>query len=124
MNPIRLTLLFSLLAFVLTPAQAQGYYDQLLAQAEKEAPGEVQLHIIKTSGQLSNFIAKTRTTEKVPGWPQIRVKGDAAFAIWDSYRKDYVWKGGKFEVIYEITSSQKLKLSEVTFRGSTTKANP
>ena len=123
MNIIRFPLLLGLLSFALIPARAEGFYDSLRVQAEKEAPGEVQLHIIETHKRLSDFVAKVRKVEKVPGWQRIRVEGDAAFSHWDSYRKDYVWRKGKFEVLFEITSSQKLKLNSVTFEGRTTKAD-
>lgn len=123
MNTLRLSFLFGVLTLLLPSARAEGFYDQLIAEAKQSAPGEVQLHIINSKGRLSNFIAKARSVEKVPGWQRIRVKGDAAFAFWDSYHKDYVWRGGKFTVIYEIIDSKELKLSEVTFRGTTKKAD-
>ncbi len=122
MNILRLSFLIGVVALLLTPARAEGFYDQLIAEAKQSAPGEVQLHIITSKGRLSNFIGKVRFAEKVRGWQRIRVKGDAAFAFWDSYHKDYVWSGGKFTVIYEITDSQELKLGEVTFKGTTKKA--
>jgi hypothetical protein len=123
MKTLRLSFLFGVLALLLTSTRAQGFYDQLIAEAKQNAPSEVQLHIITSKGRLSNFIGKVRSAKKIPGWQCIRVKGDAAFAFWDSYHKDYVWRGGKFTVIYEITTSQELKLSEVTFNGTTTKAD-
>ena len=123
MNTLRLSLLFGVLALLLTPARAEGFYDQLIAEAKQSAPGEVQLHIINSKGRLSNFIGKVRSAEKVSGWQRIRVKGDAAFAFWDSYHKDYVWKGGKFTVIYEITDQQELKLIQTTFKGTTKKSD-
>ncbi len=123
MNALRLSFLIGVLTLLLTPAHAEGFYDQLIAEAKQSAPGEVQLHIINSKGRLSNFIGKVRSAQKIAGWQRIRVKGDAAFAFWDSYHKDYVWSGGKFEVIYEITDQQELKLSEVTFKGTTTKAD-
>ena len=123
MKTLRLSFLFGVVALLLTPARAEGFYDQLIAEAKESAPGEVQLHIINTKGRLSNFVGKVRSAEKISGWQRIRVKGDAAFAFWDSYRKDYVWDGGKFEVIFEITDSQDLKLLEVTFKGTTSKSD-
>ena len=123
MNTLRLSLLFGVLALLLTPARAEGFYDQLIAEAKQSAPGEVQLHIINSKGRLSNFIGKVRSAEKASGWQRIRVKGDAAFAFWDSYHKDYVWKGGKFTVIYEITDQQELKLIQTTFKGTTKKSD-
>lgn len=119
MKTLRFSFLFGVLALLFTPAQAEGFYQQLIAEAKESAPGEVQLHIINTKGRLSNFIGQVRSAEKVSGWQRIRVKGEAAFAFWDSYHKDYVWKGGEFVVLYEITDSQELKLIEVNFNGAT-----
>jgi len=123
MKTLPLGFLFGVLALLLTSARAEGFYDQLITEAKQSAPSEVQLHIITSKGRLSNFIGKVRSAKKIPGWPRIRVKGDAAFAFGDSYHKDYVWRDGKFTVIYEITDAQELKLSEVTFKGTTTKAD-
>ncbi len=119
---LRPVFLFGLIALLFaTSARAEGFYDRLITEAKDSAPGEVQLHIIKSKGRLSNFVGKTRSSEKIPGWQRIRVKGDAAYAFWDSYHQDYVWDGGKFEVIFEITEQQELELLEVTFKGTTTK---
>ena len=123
MNTLRIPLFLSLFALVLLTSRADGGPDRLLVQAEKEAPSEVQLHIIKTYGRLSDFISKTRKVEQVPGWQQIRAEGNAAFASWDALRKDYVWHGGKFEVLYDIIDARELKLNSVTFDGQTTKAD-
>lgn len=113
---------FALLAFLglgLFSAFAESQTEQLFAQAREEAPGELQLHIIKTKGRLSNFITKVRVVEQVPGWPQIRVSGDAAYAAWDNLRKDYVWDGGKFEVLFNIVDGKRIELNSVTFAGRT-----
>lgn len=123
MKALRLPCLFGLIVLLLPPAHAEGFYDRLMAEARESAPGEVQLHLIQSKGRLSNFVGKTRSAEKIPGWQRIRVKGDAAFAFWDAYHKDYVWDGGKFEVVFEITDQQDLKLLEVTFQGTTRKAD-
>jgi len=96
--------------------------DELLAQAEREAPGELQLHVASTKGRLSDFIAKVRNVEKVSGWRQIRVTGDAAYSAWDNLRKDYVWDGGKFEVLFDIKDNKRLELNSVTFAGRTSRA--
>lgn len=100
-------------------SRAADSTEALLEQARAEAPGELQLHIVKTKGRLSNFIAKVRQVEKIPGWTQIRVTGDAAYAAWDNLRKDYVWDGGKFEVLFEIVDARRIKLHSVTFAGRT-----
>lgn len=123
MTSLRLPYLLGLIALLLTPVHAEGFYDQLIEEAKDSAPGEVQLHIIQSKGRLSNFVGKARLAEKIPGWQRIRVKGDAAYAFWDAYHKDYVWDGGKFEVIFEITDQQDLKLIEVTFQGTTRKTD-
>lgn len=113
--------LLLLLAGALT-LRADPALDRLLAQAEKEAPAEVELHVIKTSGRLSGFTAKVRETAKVEGWPQIRVKGEAAFAAWDNLRRDFVWRSEKFEVLWDIVDGQRLKLNAVSVGGIERKA--
>lgn len=124
MKALRLPLLLAFLLGLTGLARAESTLDRLLAQAEKDAPAELQFHIIKTYGRLSGFLSKARTVEQVPGWQQIRVQGDAAFSSWDALRKDYVWHGGKFEVLFDIVDAARLKLNAVTFDGQTTRAEP
>lgn len=124
MITLRLPLLLGLLLGLTGLARAENTLDRLQAEAKQEAPAELQFHIIKTYGRLSNFVSKARKVEQVPGWQQIRVEGDAAFAYWDALRKDYVWHGGKFEVLFDIVDAAKLKLNSVTFDGQTTRADP
>jgi hypothetical protein len=124
MHFLRFLVVFGLLGLAGLNAETSPHYGKFIDQAEAEAPGEVQLHIIQTYGRLSNFIVKVREVERVAGWQQVRATGDAAFAAWDSLRKDYVWHGGKFEVLYDIVDAKKLKLNEVTFDGTTTRATP
>ena len=119
MTTLRCLLLFALLG--LGTANVVAATDDLLAQARTEAPGELQLHVVKTKGRLSDFIAKVRHVEKVSGWRQIRVTGDAAYASWDNLRKDFVWDGGKFEVLFDIEDNTRLELNSVTFAGRTSK---
>lgn len=114
---LRVLLLFALLGFGTSRAAAAT--DDLLEQARADAPGELQIHVVKTKGRLSDFIVKVRHVEKVSGWRQIRVTGDAAYAAWDNLRKDYVWDGGKFEVLFEIVDANRLELHSVTFAGRT-----
>lgn len=116
---LRWFLLFALLG--LGTASAVAAPDDLLEQARNEAPGELQLHVVKTKGRLSDFIAKVRRVEKVSGWRQIRVTGDAAYAAWDNLRKDFVWDGGSFEVLFDIEDNERLELNSVTFAGRTSK---
>jgi len=123
MKILRLAWMIALLGGGLSSAIAEDYYDQLRAEAAQEAPGEVQLHVIKTHGQLSDFTSKIREVVKVPGWAQIRVEGEAAFSAWDSYRKDYVWRHGRFEVLFDIGDRENLKLNSVRFDGQTTHAD-
>jgi hypothetical protein len=123
MKTHRLFILIGFLVLGLVSARAENFYEGLLTKAEAEAPSEVQFHIIKTYGRLSEFIAKVREVEKISGWQQIRLKGDTAFAAWDNLRQDYVWNGGKFEVLFDIDESQKLKLNAVTFKHQTSKAD-
>jgi hypothetical protein len=103
---------------------ADNPIERLLQQAEADAPSELQFHIIRTQGRLSSFLSKVRTVEQVPGWQQIRVEGEAAYAAWDALRKDFVWHGGKFEVIYDIIDVRSLKLNSITFNGQTSRADP
>jgi hypothetical protein len=119
-------LLFAvLLAGLGTAAHAaDGQLERLLTQAEKEAPDEVQLHVIKTTGRLSGFFAKVREVEQVQGWQQIRATGEAAFAAWDSQRKDFVWRSEKFEVLWDIRDGRKLRLNSVSIGGVSQKADP
>lgn len=119
-------LLFAvLLAGLGTAAHAaDAQLERLLAQAEKEAPDEVQLHVIKTTGRLSGFFAKVREVEQVQGWQQIRAIGEAAFAAWDNQRKDFVWRSEKFEVLWDIRDGRKLRLNSVTLGGVSQKADP
>jgi hypothetical protein len=124
MKPLPLLFLVAVAVFASASLRADPGMAGLLKQAEQEAPGELQLHIIKTHGRLSNFICKARTVEQVPGWRQIRVQGDAAYAAWDNLRRDDVWHGGKFEILYDIVNTDRLKLNSVTFAGETTKADP
>ncbi|MCC6414884.1 MAG: hypothetical protein IT582_03120 [Opitutaceae bacterium] len=114
---LRLILLLALAGLGI--ARAADSTDSLFEQAQAEAPGELQLHIAKTKGRLSDFIAKVRHVDKVPGWTQIRVTGDAAYAAWDNLRKDYVWNGGKFEVLFDIVEAKRITLRSVTFAGRT-----
>ena len=103
---------------------ADAQLERLLAQAEKEAPDEVQLQVIKTTGRLSGFFAKVREIEQVQGWQQIRATGEAAFAAWDNQRKDFVWRSEKFEVLWDIRDGRKLRLNSVSVGGISQKADP
>lgn len=114
------------LVFLLVGAglvRAEDGLKALLDQARAEAPGEVQLHVIKTTGRMSDFAAKIRTVEQVPGWQQIRVKGEAAFSAWDNHKKDFAWRSEKFEVLWDIVDARELKLNSVTLGGIERKAD-
>lgn len=117
----RLTVLFLLLGGTLLAADAG--LEKLLAQAERDAPDEVQLHVIKTTGRLSGFFAKVREVEQVQGWQQIRASGEAAYAAWDNLRRDFVWQSATFEVLWDVKDSRKLKLNSVTLGGIERKAD-
>ncbi len=67
MHTLRISILFTVLALLLTSARAEGFHDQLISEAKQSAPGEVQLHIINSKGRLSNFIGKVRSAKKIPG---------------------------------------------------------
>jgi len=92
--------------------------DQLIAQATREAPDELKLHLLKTGERVSSLTTKIRKAEQVQGWPKIRVSGDAAFSSWDNYRRDYVWRTEKFEVEFAIVNGgTALKLDNISFAG-------
>lgn len=124
MNPRACLLLLAGLVLAFRPALRADVAPDLLEQARAEAPGELQLHIAKTSGRLDHFLSQIRKVEQVPGWSQVRVEGDAAFAAWDALRKDFVWHGGKFEVVFDVVDGRRLKLASVTFNGETSRAEP
>lgn len=91
--------------------------DRLIAQATAETPDELKLHLMRTNPQVSSLTTKLRKVEQVPGWPRIRASGDAAFAVWDNSRRDYVWRTEKFEVEFAIVNGTTLKLDRVMFGG-------
>lgn len=119
-----LPLLLGLLVLSGAALAADPVLERLLERAEKEAPDEVQLHIIKTVGRLSGFFAKVREAEQVQGWQQIRVSGEAAFSSWDNLRKDFVWQSAKFEVLWDIKDGKRLKLNAVSLGGLERRADP
>lgn len=111
-----LPVLFLLLAGFLHAAEDPQ--EKLITLAEKEAPEEVQLQLIKSTGRLSGFFAKVREVESVDGWQQVRAKGEAAFASWDNAHGDFVWQSRKFEVRWDIVKDGKrLRLFSVTLDG-------
>jgi hypothetical protein len=91
--------------------------DDLVTQAVAEAADELRLHLLKRGERVSSLTTRVRQAGQVPGWPKIRVSGDAAYAIWDHSRRDYVWRTDKFEVDYAIVDGVSLKLDTVTFAG-------
>lgn len=97
--------------------------DRPLVQARDEAPGEVRLHIVKTYGRLSDFFATVREVERVEGWRQVRVTGEAAYAVWDRRRHDYEWRSEIFEVLWDILDDGRLKLNAVSLGGLSRKAD-
>lgn len=113
----RLILFLAGLCLATANCAADAQLEKLLAQAEKEAPDEVQLHVIKTAGRLSGFFAKVREVEQVQGWQQIRASGEAAFAAWDNLRRDFVWRSEKFEVLWDVKDGRRLKLNSVSVGG-------
>lgn len=119
----RFILLLTGLCLATASCAADAQLEKLLAQAEKEAPDEVQLHVIKTTGRLSGFFAKVREVEQVQGWQQIRASGEAAFAAWDNLRRDFVWRSEKFEVLWDVKDGRRLKLNSVSVGGSERRAD-
>jgi hypothetical protein len=124
MNGRTLVLLVALLGLIAGSARADERLERLLARAEKEAPDEVQLCVIKQFGRLSGFFAKVREVEKVEGWQQVRARGEAAFAAWDEHKRDFAWRSEKFEVLWDIKDGTRLKLNEVSIGGIARKAEP
>ncbi len=96
---------------------------RLLDRARQEAPGEVQLHIVKTTGRMADFAAKVRKVERVPGWPQVRAEGEAAYSAWDNHKRDFAWRSEKFEVLWDVSDRGDLKLNAVTLGGISRKAD-
>ena len=92
--------------------------DRLIAQATREAADELKLHLLKTGERVSSLTTKIRHAEQVPGWPKIRVSGDAAFSQWDEGIRDYRWRSEKFEVEFAIVNGgTAIKLDRVSFGG-------
>ena len=120
-----LNLFFLLGTFALASAASDSAAaeQRLLERARQEAPGEVQLHVIKTTGRMADFAAKVRKVERVPGWPQVRAEGEAAFSAWDNHKRDFAWRSEKFEVLWDVTDRGELKLNEVTVGGISRKAD-
>ncbi len=118
---IRFVLCAAALALLsLLPARAVAAAktdEQLVQQATTEAVDELKLHLIKEYKRVSDITAKVRKAERVPGWRQIRVSGDAAFATWDRRERDYIWRSGKFAVEFDLTNDNELKASTVMFDG-------
>lgn len=107
-----------LLAVLSLPAlRAEDAAAALLVRAREEAPAEVQLHVAKTTGRLSGFFARVREVGRVPGWPQVRARGEAAFAAWDQHRRDYVWRTESFEVLWDVDPEGGLRINTVTVGG-------
>lgn len=124
MARLRPLALLPLLVLVAPAVRAEDAEAARLAQAREEAPGEVQLHVARTTGRLSDFVAKVRTVERVPGWSQVRARGEAAFAAWDQHKRDFVWRTEAFEVLWDIDDRGRLKLNAVTLGGISRKADP
>ncbi len=95
----------------------------LFDRAREEAPGEVQLHVAKTTGRLSGFFAKVREVERVPGWPQVRARGEAAYAAWDNHKRDFTWRTEPFEVLWDVDDRGRLRLNTVTVGGLARRAD-
>lgn len=91
--------------------------DKLIAQATEETPDELKLYLLKMNERVSSVTTKIRKVEQVPGWQKIRASGDAAFAVWDNSRRDYLWRTEKFEVEFAIINGTTLRLDTVTFGG-------
>lgn len=91
--------------------------DQLIAQATRETPDELRLHLLATTQRVSSLTTKIRKVEQVPGWQKIRASGDASVAVWDASRRDYLWRTEKFEVEFDILNGTTLRADRVTFGG-------
>lgn len=92
--------------------------DRLIAQATREAADELKLHLLKSGERVSSLTTKIRKAEQVPGWPKIRISGDAAFSQWDEGIRDYRWRSEKFEVEFGIVDGgTAIKLDRVSFGG-------
>ncbi len=91
--------------------------DALKKEAATQAPDELRFSLQKTFSRITALDCKIRTTERPAGWQHIRVTGVASFSKWDSLKNDYVWRTGKFEVVFDVIEGNTLKISTVTFDG-------
>lgn len=120
-------LALGLVALAIAPGRAAPpakTEEQLVQLATTEAVDELKLHLIKEYTRVSDITAKVRSAERVPGWRQIRVSGDAAFATWDRRERDYIWRSGKFAVEFDITNDNELKARSVMFDGISRPIDP
>lgn len=91
--------------------------EALKKEAATQAPDELRFSLQKTFSRITALDCKIRTAERPAGWQHIRVTGVASFSKWNSFKNDYVWRTGKFEVVFDIIEGNALKISTVTFDG-------
>lgn len=89
----------------------------LKERAAAVAADEVRFQLLESYQRLSALDCKVRSVEEVAGWSQIRVTGVAAFSMWEPFREDYVWRSGKFEVVFDVVNGDTLEADTVTFDG-------
>lgn len=101
-----------------SPAHPATMTDRLVERATAEAADELKLYLLKSHDRsLASLTTKVRQAAPVPGWPKIRVSGEASYSVWDNFRRDYVWRTEKFEVDFAIVAGTSLKPDRVSFGG-------
>lgn len=99
------------------PAVTDSREALLRSRATDETGDELRFYLLDRHPGISAVDCKVRTIEEVPGWSQLRVKGVAAYSVWDPFRRDYRWSSGKFELIFNVKDGDALEADAVTFDG-------
>ena len=97
--------------------------EQLLQLATSHAPDQLKALLSRNYGQVGSFSAKVLETSEVPGWPRIRVTGEATFTERTPSRPASSLRKEKFEVEYDTTSGV-LQPTTVTVGGIATPVAP
>jgi hypothetical protein len=77
---------------------------QLLQLAASSAPDQLKAQLTRTYGQVGSFAPKILETAEVPGWPRIRVTGEATFTERTPGRPASSLRKEKFEIEYDTTT--------------------
>ena len=90
--------------------------EQLLKLAATSAPSQLKVHLTRTYGQVGGLSTKILETGEVPGWPRIRVTGEASFTERSPGQSASSQHKEKFEIEYVIAEGV-LKPETVTVGG-------